>query len=130
MYVLDTNTLIYYFKETGNVAQNLFSKPPKDIGILSISLFELEVGIAKSLAPRKRTQQLREITSIVNIIPFGDKEAKVSASIRTKLEKQGLPIGPYDLLIGGSAVANQAILVTHNTKEFERIENLGIEDWY
>jgi tRNA(fMet)-specific endonuclease VapC len=130
MYVLDTNTLIYYFKGMGNVSENLLDKTPKDIGIPAIVLFELEVGIAKSKAPRKRTQQLREITSIVNIIPFGDKEAKVSASIRTKLEKQGLPIGPYDLLIGGSAVANQAILVTHNTKEFERIENLGIEDWY
>jgi len=130
MYVLDTNTLIYYFKGMGNVSENLLDKTPKDIGISAIVLFELEVGIAKSKAPRKRTQQLREITSIVNIIPFGDKEAKVSASIRTKLEKQGLPIGPYDLLIGGSAVANQAILVTHNTKEFERIENLGIEDWY
>jgi tRNA(fMet)-specific endonuclease VapC len=114
----------------GNVSENLLDKTPKDIGISAIVLFELEVGIAKSKAPRKRTQQLREITSIVNIIPFGDKEAKVSASIRTKLEKQGLQIGPYDLLIGGSAVANQAILVTHNTKEFERIENLGIEDWY
>jgi tRNA(fMet)-specific endonuclease VapC len=130
MYVLDTNTLIYYFKGMGNVSENLLDKTPKDIGIPAIVLFELEVGIAKSKAPRKRTQQLREITSIVNIIPFGDKEAKVSASIRTKLEKQGLQIGPYDLLIGGSAVANQAILVTHNTKEFERIENLGIEDWY
>jgi len=130
MYVLETNTLIYYFKGMGNVSENLLDKTPKDIGIPAIVLFELEVGIAKSKAPRKRTQQLREITSIVNIIPFGDKEAKVSASIRTKLEKQGLPIGPYDLLIGGSAVANQAILVTHNTKEFERIENLGIEDWY
>ncbi|HIB46052.1 MAG TPA: type II toxin-antitoxin system VapC family toxin [Candidatus Lambdaproteobacteria bacterium] len=130
MYVLDTNTLIYYFKETGNVAQNLFSKPPKDIGIPAISLFELEVGIAKSLAPRKRTQQLREMTSLVNIIPFGDREAKVSAAIRVKLEKQGTPIGPYDLLIGGTALAHQAILVTHNTVEFERIENLRIEDWY
>ena len=130
MYVLDTNTLIYYFKGMGNVSENLLDKTPKDIGIPAIVLFELEVGIAKSKAPRKRTQQLREITSIVNIIPFGDKEAKVSASIRTKLEKQGLQIGPYDLLIGGSAVANQAILVTHNPKEFERIENLGIEDWY
>lgn len=89
MYVLDTNTLIYYFKETGNVAQNLFSKPPKDIGIPAISLFKLAVGIAKSKAPRKRTQQLREMTSLINIIPFGDREAKVSAAIRVKLEKHG-----------------------------------------
>jgi len=104
MYVLDTNTLIYYFKGMGNVSENLLDKTPKDIGIPAIVLFELEVGIAKSKAPRKRTQQLREITSIVNIIPFGDKEAKVSASIRTKLEKQGLPIGPIWVLKIGTDI--------------------------
>jgi len=58
MYLLDTNTLIYFFKGMGNVAQELLSKSPKEIGIPSIVLYELEVGIAKSKSPRKRLQQL------------------------------------------------------------------------
>ena len=130
MYVLDTNTMIYFFKGIGNVADNFLSTSPKEIGIPAIVLFELEVGIAKSNFPQKRIKQLHEITSLIQNIPFGDKEAKKSASIRVNLEKKGTPIGPYDILIGGTALANQAILITHNTTEFGRIEKLQIEDWY
>ncbi len=130
MYVLDTNTLIYFFKGVGNVAQKLLSKSPREIGIPSIVLYELEVGIAKSKSPRKRLKQLEEITSIVNVLPFTAREAKISATIRFQLEKKGIPIGPFDILIAGTALAHQAILVTHNTKEFKRINKLQIEDWY
>jgi len=130
MYVIDTNTLIYFFKGTGNVSQKLLSKPPKEIGIPSIVLYELQVGIAKSKAPRKRLKQLEEITSIVNVLPFTAKEARSSASIRAQLERKGTPIGPIDVLIGGTAFAQQATLVTHNTKEFKRIDMLQVEDWY
>ena len=130
MYLLDTNTLIYYFKGMGNVSHNLLSHPPPNISIPSIVIFELEVGIAKSTSPDKRTKQLHELLSLVNIIPFAEKEAKISAEIRAKLEKQGTPIGPYDLLIAGTAMAHQAILVSRNTSEFERIKKLQIENWY
>ena len=130
MYLLDTNTLIYYFKGMGNVSHNLLSHPPQNISIPSIVIFELEVGIAKSTSPDKRTKQLHELLSLVNIIPFAEKEAKVSAEIRAKLEKQGTPIGPYHLLIAGTAMAHQAILVSRNTSEFERIKKLQIENWY
>ena len=130
MYVLDTNTLIYYFKGVGQVAQNFLRKSPKEIGIPTIVLFELEVGIAKSQFPQKRIKQLQEMTSLVNIIPLGSKEAKMSASIRAQLESKGTSIGPYDLLIGGTALTHQAILITHNSKEFERIDKLQMEDWY
>ena len=130
MYVLDTNILIYFFKGTGRVAESFLSKSPKEIGIPTIVLFELEVGIAKSNFPQKRTKQLQEITSLVQIIPFGNEEAKRSAGIRANLEKKGTPIGPYDILIGGTALAHHAVLITHNTAEFERIEKLQIEDWY
>lgn len=130
MYVLDTNTLIYFFKGVGNVVDNLLSKPPKEIGIPAIVLFELEVGIAKSKYPQKRIKQLQEMTSLIHIISFGDKEAKISANIRANLEKKGTPIGPYDILIGGTALAQRATLITHNTTEFRRIEKLQIEDWY
>ncbi len=130
MYVLDTNTLIYFFKGVGNVSRILLSKPPREIGIPSIVLYELEVGIAKSKAPRKRLQQLENIISIINVLPFTAKEARSSATVRAQLERTGIPIGPIDILISGTAIANQAILVTHNVKEFKRINKLKIEDWY
>jgi tRNA(fMet)-specific endonuclease VapC len=65
VYVLDTNTLIYFFKGMGSVAENLFSVSPKEIGIPSIVLFELEYGIAKSTSPRKRVKQLEELTLLI-----------------------------------------------------------------
>ncbi|MCK5664942.1 MAG: type II toxin-antitoxin system VapC family toxin [Thiotrichaceae bacterium] len=130
MYILDTNTLIYYFKGMGNVSQNLLSKSPQNIGVPAIVLYELEVGIAKSDSPKKRMKQLQEIISLINGIPFSEKEAKVSASIRAILEKKGTPIGPYDILIAATALAHQAVLVSRNTSEFERVDKLQIENWY
>lgn len=130
MYVIDTNTLIYFFKGRESVSRKLLSIPPKEIGIPSVVVYELEVGIAKSKAPRKRLKQLEEMMSIITVLPFTVKEARSSAMIRAQLERKGLPIGPIDMLIAGTALAHQAILVTHNVKEFTRIDKLQVEDWY
>lgn len=114
----------------GNVNQRLLSVSPKDIGIPSVVVYELEYGIAKSTSPKKRQKQLEELISLVNVLPFNELEAKKSADIRAKLEKQGTPIGPYDTLIAGTALAVNGILVTNNTKEFERVKHLKLENWY
>jgi tRNA(fMet)-specific endonuclease VapC len=129
-YVLDTNTLIYFFKGIGNIQSRLLNLPPNEIGVPTIVLFELEVGIAKSSSPRKRISQLKDFTELVNVISFGMAEAKAAAQIRAKLEKKGIPIGPYDILIAACAKANSLILVSHNIKEFKRIDGLRLEDWY
>lgn len=129
-YCLDTNTLIYFFKGLGDVSNRLLTTPPGEIAIPTVVIFELEVGIGKSTSPRKRITQFQEITSLVNIISFGQSEAKCAAGIRIKLERQGIPIGPYDILIAASALANNSTLVTHNKREFERVVGLKIEDWY
>jgi tRNA(fMet)-specific endonuclease VapC len=129
-YVLDTNTLIYFFKGIGNIKNRLLFLPPNEIGVPTIVLFELEVGIAKSSSPRKRISQLKDFTDLVSVIPFGIAEAKTAAQIRAKLDKKGIPIGPCDVLIAACAKANNLKLVTHNIKEFKRIEGLRLEDWY
>jgi len=129
-YVLDTNTLIYFFKGLGNVSDRLLSIPPAEIGLPAIVLYELEVGIGKSGTSKKRKTQLKEFISLVNIISFGYEEARCAANIRIKLERKGVPIGPYDILIAASALTERGTLVTHNLKEFERVEGLIIEDWY
>ncbi|MCK5695125.1 MAG: type II toxin-antitoxin system VapC family toxin [Desulfobacula sp.] len=119
MYILDTNTIVYFFKGIGKVAD-----------ILSIVLYEIEVGIAKSTKPKKRRKQLDLLISQVNISSFGAKEVKTAAMIRADLESKDTPIGPYDTLIAGTALSNNATIVTHNTKEFERVNGLNFEDWY
>ncbi|MGH7885144.1 MAG: type II toxin-antitoxin system VapC family toxin [Thermodesulfobacteriota bacterium] len=130
MYILDTNTIIYFFKGIGNVSQQFLKQSPKAISIPSIVLYELYVGIGKSQTPLKLIKQIEELISIVSIVTFTDKEAKFSASIRVELEREGNSIGPIDILIAGTALANNSILVTHNINEFQRIPKLQLEDWY
>jgi tRNA(fMet)-specific endonuclease VapC len=130
MYVLDTNTLIYYFKGQGRVAQNLANVPNQEISIPTIVLFELQVGVAKSTSPAKRTQQLQQLLNRVNLIPFDRDAALAAATIRVQLEKQGSPIGSMDILIAGIAISLKATLVTHNVNEFSRVAGLTIADWY
>ncbi|MFV0276963.1 MAG: type II toxin-antitoxin system VapC family toxin [Parahaliea sp.] len=130
MWVLDTNTLIYFFKGQGRVPDTLLNHSPADIGIPAIVLYELEVGIAKSTSPRKRREQLKALSAVTQLLSFGPSEAEAAARIRVNLEKQGKPIGPYDLLIAGTALVQHATLVTRNTREFSRIKKLRVENWY
>jgi tRNA(fMet)-specific endonuclease VapC len=130
MYVLDTNTLIYYFKGQGNVAQNLAAVRPEEIVISTIVLFELQVGLAKSTSPAKRSQQLQQLLTRVNLVPFDQAAALAAGTIRAQLEQQGTPIGPMDILIAGTAVALQGTIVTRNGREFSRVVGLPIVDWY
>jgi tRNA(fMet)-specific endonuclease VapC len=95
--------------------------------VSTIVLFELQVGIAKSTSPKKRTQQL---LSRVNLVPFDRDAALAAATIRAQMEQQGTPIGQIDVLIAGTTVALQATLVTHNISEFSRVSGLAIADWY
>ncbi len=130
MYILDTNILIYFFKGAGRVASKLLSIEPGNIGIPSIVIYELKTGIAKSTDKKKRTGQLLEICSMVDILPFGEDETAYSAEIRAALEGKGTPIDPYDILIAGTAMARKSVLVTHNINEFKRINGLELIDWY
>ena len=114
----------------GHVPEKLLQTLPRDIAIPAIVLFELEVGLAKSQEPDKRRNQLEALVDMITVIPFAEEEAKSAAHIRAALESLGTPIGAMDVLIAGTALANQHTLVTHNTKEFERIAGLSLEDWF
>jgi tRNA(fMet)-specific endonuclease VapC len=130
MYVLDTNTLIYYFKGQGNVASALSLIAPGEIAIPTVVLFELYVGIGKSSDAIKRREQLEQILQWVRVLSFDLVTAKAAAEVRVLLERKGTPIGPIDGLIAGTAIAYQAKLVTHNVREFGRVPNLEVVDWF
>lgn len=130
MFLLDTNTVIYYFKGLGRVSKHLLATPPAEVGVSTVTVFELLVGIAKSSRASKRRQQLGTLLSNIQVFPFGNAEAHAASAIRAHLEKRGQPIGPLDNLIAGTAQAHGATLVTRNVKEFGRIKNLQVESWY
>jgi tRNA(fMet)-specific endonuclease VapC len=130
MYLLDTNTLIYFFKGMGRVTENLFKVPPSEVGLSAIVLHELETGIAKSKGAAKRRAQLGTFINAAVFLPFGRAEAEAAARIRSDLERAGTPIGPLDSLIAATALANGATLIAHNQREFSRVPGLMLEDWF
>jgi len=130
MYLLDTNICIYIIKKKpADVLKTLKTKSKKDIYVSSITIAELEYGIAKSQFPEKNKIALIEFLSIFNILPFDDVDAVDFGEIKKELEKKGKIIGPMDLLLAAQAKSKKLILVTNNTKEFERVEGLKIENW-
>ena len=130
MYLLDTNICIYFMKNNyPNLTQKLFSMNPSDLMLSSITVFELEYGAAKSNWGEQTRQKLAMFLAPFNIIPFNADDAVYAADIRGLLEKQGLIIGPYDLQLAGQALSRNLTFITHNTREFNRIPNLRLEDW-
>jgi tRNA(fMet)-specific endonuclease VapC len=130
MYALDTNTLIYFFKGLGKVAERLLDHPPSEVAIPAVVLFELEMGIALSTSPERRRRQLHTLRESAKVLPFDDAAAHAAARIGAALQKSGKPIGPMDTLIAGTAAALGATLVTHNIREFQRVPGLKTVDWF
>jgi tRNA(fMet)-specific endonuclease VapC len=130
MVVLDTNTLIYFFRGEGQVADHLLATPPSTVAVPTLVVYELETGIAKSSDNARRRMQLDAMLDVVDVIPFGLAEARCAAAIRARLEAAGTPIGPLDTLIAGVALANNATLITRNSREFGRVEGLTVANWY
>ena len=130
MYLLDTNICIYLMKNSyPALTKKVFSFDPSDLYISSITVFELEYGAAKSRWGEKTRQNMQLFLAPFNIIDFNSNDAVAAGIIRGLLEKQGNPIGPYDVMIAGQAVAGSLVLVTHNTAEFSRVPGLKTEDW-
>ncbi len=130
MYLLDTNIVSYWMKGDKQVINKIQSYPPVDLALSAITYAEILYGIAKSPVKKKeRTKKIKEIAAILKILPFEENAAKYYALIRTTLEKRGTIISERDLQIASIAKANRLKLITHNFKEFNRIEGLIVEDW-
>jgi tRNA(fMet)-specific endonuclease VapC len=100
------------------------------IGVPSVALFELAYGVAKGVNLEGNRRRLADfLASGVELIDFGVDDARAAGDVRVMLERTGRPIGPYDILIAGQALARDLILVTANQREFGRVKGLRWEDW-
>jgi tRNA(fMet)-specific endonuclease VapC len=130
MYMLDTNICIYTIKKQPfKVYEKFRELGPEDLYISTIVLSELEYGIQKSSNPDRNKTALELFLSPVNILDFDDKAAEVYGYIRRHLEKEGTPIGSFDMLIAAHAIASKKILVTNNMREYERVPDIKLENW-
>jgi tRNA(fMet)-specific endonuclease VapC len=93
-------------------------------------LFELWYSVAKSSQVQENTERLRVLLSgDMDLLDFDDQDARAAGQVRATLEKDGPPIGAYDLLIAGQALRRGLTIVTANTSEFSRVTGLSWQDW-
>ncbi len=128
MHDLDTNVVIAYLNGSQAVATRLKTHLP-DVAINSLVLAELLYGAAASARAAQNTGRVRQFLQIVDLADFDRASAEAYSRIRLALRRKGRPTGEVDALIAAVAVANGAVLATHNTKHFEHIEGLVLEDW-
>jgi tRNA(fMet)-specific endonuclease VapC len=129
-YSLDTNTCIRYINGRSlSIRQKLPTVPAREIVVCSVVRGELAYGAAKSHTPEVSTAKQARFLKPYATLPYDDVAAHEYGRIRAYLENAGTPIGPYDLQIAAIALIHGLIIVTHNTREFERIPGLKVEDW-
>jgi tRNA(fMet)-specific endonuclease VapC len=129
-YLLDTNVCIRFL--TGRsipVKNKIESLDSRSLFICSVVRGELFYGANKSNNPEKSLSVLKNFLSNFPDINYDSVACEQYGIIRAYLEKNGTPIGPYDIQIAAIALANKFTLVTHNIKEFSRISGISLEDW-
>ena len=129
-FLLDTNVLVYAFKGQGGCRERINRTPAQSLAISTITVFEIEFGLAKSNYPSHLREFLQRLQQRCQLVGLDEPSAAHAGRLRAHLAALGQPIGPYDLLIAGIALAHNLTLVTHNTREFERVPALKIENWH
>ena len=130
MYLLDTNICIYIMNHRPmEIIQKFKRFDIGDIGVSTITVSELQYGAAKSKKTKLNLQRVEEFLTPLEILLYDLNAAKCYGEVRQNLEKRGEMIGPLDMLIAAHALSNDIILVTNNEKEFQRVNNLKIENW-
>lgn len=130
MYALDTNTLIDFFRQSGRITAHLQLTPASQIHIPSVVWLELEYGLLRSHRPEAQRRGMEAVARAYALVHFDRQSAQAAAMVKHTLDTAGTPIGHFDLLIAGTALAHQLTLVTRNTREFERVPGLWVENWY
>jgi tRNA(fMet)-specific endonuclease VapC len=126
-YLLDTNAIIRLTSGHPRLERKFQISDPDDFGIPVIVRHELYFGAFKSRDVQTNLEKIRTLR--FEIVPFDDDDARRAGEIRANLRSMGTPIGPFDTLIAGQALARDLTLITHNTREFSRVAGLRIEDW-
>ena len=126
-FLLDTNAVIGLLSGNAGVLAGIRRHAPKDFGIPAVAAHELFYGAYRS------ARQVRNLAVLdglrLTVLEFDKEDARQAGEIRAALAAAGKPIGPYDVLIAGQALARGLVLVTHNAGEFSRVGGLSVEDW-
>lgn len=126
-YLLDSNAVIALMKGHAGFVAEIRKHNPQDFAIPAIVAHELFYGAYKG---RRVADNLARVDALqFETLDFDKEDARTAGEIRASLASLGTPIGAYDVLIAGQAVARDLILITRNVREFERVQQLRFEDW-
>jgi tRNA(fMet)-specific endonuclease VapC len=133
MICLDTNVVIVLINRRNANVRSLFEEQLAlrvEIALPAICLFEMRHGHARSDRPTESDRQLEMfLAQGISVVPFDEEDAAHAGDIRAALEAKGTPIGAYDILIAAQARRRGAVLVTSNTREFQRVPGLLVVNW-
>lgn len=129
-YYLDTDICIYALKgKFPAIKDQLRLLSPNHIKIASIVKAALWLGVCHSSDPKRTGLAVEQFLEPFEVVPFDGSCAMVYSKIRWELEKKGHSIDPNDLLIAATVLTHNGTLITHNTKEYNRVSHLKIQDW-
>jgi len=129
-YLLDTNVLSDFVRGDADVKRRLIETPVEQLALSSVTVMEVSYGLA--LAPeraRRIRPMIEAMFEAVELLPLTVEDARAAGTIRAALRKRGAPIGPYDVLLAGCAMARGLTLVTANRRELGRVAGLAVESW-
>ncbi|MCQ2521106.1 MAG: type II toxin-antitoxin system VapC family toxin [Lachnospiraceae bacterium] len=130
MYYLDTNICVYYLNgRYDSVRKKILQTIPKIIRIPAIVKAELLAGAFRSQYREKTLEMMNTFLKPYDVESFTDEAVYAYAEIHAYLTNKGCLIGPNDMFIAATVLANKGTLVTNNIKEFSRIPGLSLENW-
>ena len=128
-YMLDTNIAIYVIKQRPREALEQFNRHGQFLCISAISQAELIHGAEKSDFVERNLRTVNDFCSRLMVITYGKNAAMHYGQIRANLERRGETIGVNDLHIAGHARSEGLTLITNNSREFDRIDGLQVDNW-
>ena len=129
-YLLDTNVCVDFLnRRYPSVTERIRKSSPEDLCLSSVVVAELRYGADRSERRSENHERIDVLTAEIQCLDFDLAAARAYGRVRSALEAEGAPIGPYDMMIAAHALSQDLILVTDNEREFRRISGLAIENW-
>ncbi len=128
-YLLDTDTVSFILRGEGRVEDHFLRLRPSDICTSPIVVGEIELGLERRKNPRLRLLAER-LFEILSVAPYDREAGQHYGRLAASLLATGTPIGVEDTMVAAHALSLGLTLVTHNTRHFERVPGLRVEDWY
>lgn len=129
MFLLDTDTIIYSLKDNEKVKKNLRHHYHETIKISVVTLMELYYGAYKSRKIESNLAKIKTLENSLEILSLGKESVELFGTYKARLEKNGLPLDDFDIMIASIALTHNLILVTNNIRHFKRIECLKMMNW-